>query len=105
MDDVLFNITAVLLLGGFVAAEVFMRRKSRRGVVVRKLTSETDWANWFRSEFLVQTDEGKTVVARADGCVLCRGDLRPGRRVGLMRDVNGYFVTRTGDLAPVVEET
>lgn len=99
METILYQVTTVLLVVGWVTAELYVRRKARRGTVVEALHSEDDLADLLQSNFLVRTDDGRLVVARANGCVRCQGDLRPGRRVGLLSDRGVLTVALTAGVA------
>ena len=99
MEDWLYTATTVFLIGGWVVVELFVRRKAQRGTVLRGVTHGDGLSDWLEGRFLIRTDDGRTVVARASGCVQCQGDLRPGRRVGLLRDQDGFVVARTEGIA------
>ncbi len=91
MDTLLFHVTAVFLIAGWLYAELFVRRRAARGTLVQAVDAGGP-AAWLQAEWLVRTDAGRVVTARANGCVQCQGGLRPGRRVGLLRDRDGYVV-------------
>jgi hypothetical protein len=91
MESLVFRATAVLLVGGWLYAELFVRRRAARGTLVRALDADGPGA-WLQTAWLVRTDAGALVEARAQGCVQCQGGLRPGRRVGLLRERGGFVV-------------
>lgn len=100
MEAMLTQLTAAFLIGGWLFTLLYSRRKARRGVIVRPLTSAADPLGWLQAEFVVRIDDGREVVARATGCVHCQGGLGPGRRVGLLRDRQGFVVLQTDHRRP-----
>lgn len=100
MEATLTQVTAAFLFGGWLFTLLYLRRKARRGVIVRPLTDAADPLGWLQSEFIVRTDDGREVIARATGCIQCQGGLLPGRRVGLLRDREGLVILRTDPRQP-----
>ncbi|MDP8221874.1 MAG: hypothetical protein P9L99_00825 [Candidatus Lernaella stagnicola] len=95
MQHWLYTGTTLFLLLGWVVAEFYVRRKSRRGTVVRRLDEQGGLAGWLQGKYLIRTDAGRLVAARALACMQCQGDLRPGRRVGLLRDREGFVIAHS----------
>jgi hypothetical protein len=102
VEALLFNATAAFLVVGWLAIELLMRRRAVRGTIVRAL-GEGGPADWLQSEWLVRTDAGRLVRAKAHGCVQCQGGLQAGGRVGLLRDRDGFVVTLTKGCGPACE--
>lgn len=95
MEDLLFKLTSVLLLAGWLYVTLFVHRKALRATVLRAVRAENEALELLESRWLVRLDNGREVIAAASGCVQCQGDLRPGRVVKLLRDKRGYQVAAT----------
>jgi hypothetical protein len=95
MQTWVYYLTALFLIGGWLFAVLFVRRRSARGTVIHAVGDAGGPANWLQSHWLVETDDGRRVTARAHGCVQCQGGLRPGRRVGVLSEADGFVVTLT----------
>jgi hypothetical protein len=95
MSDAVYNFvyiaSAVVLLAGMAAAEIY---RWRRGAAGRIVEIETDRIAFGlgAARAAVELDSGETVDAAVPGCVQCLGRLRPGDRVRVNDTRDGYVV-------------
>jgi len=89
--DIVYIVSAAVLLAGMAAAEIY---RWRRGIAGRIVNIEVEKMTFGLggARASVKMDSGETVEATVPGCVQCLGRLRPGDRVRVNRTRDGFIV-------------
>jgi len=84
--------TLVLLLGFFVAAEVYVWRRGLAGVVVR-FVDDVPPSRFVDRRLLVRLHDGSEIEASVSGCTACMARFVAGDPVRVVRHGRGHTVT------------
>ena len=90
-----FWITALVLVAGYIALEIYHGLAKRSGTVVRLVDNPIPLAGMVGCEVEVALDTGQEVRAMASGCVLCQNPIRPGMRVFLVKHKDGWLISNS----------
>ena len=98
MTETLYNIlyvaSAIILIGGLIAVEVYRHRRGTGGTVKRLISVEPGFGLG-EGEMEVELDGGGEVIAKVPGCVQCMGRFREGDRV-LVNKIRGKYMVGMG---------
>lgn len=92
---IIFWITAILLIVGYIVMEIARGISVRTGTVIRLIESDVPMASLLECEMEVDLDDGRRVKAVATGCALCQSGFGPGVRVSLLKHKQGWLVSST----------
>lgn len=92
--NILYAVSAVILIGGLIAVEIYRHRRGKAGTV-KKLISVEPGFGLGEGEMEVELDGGEAVVAKVPGCVQCMGRFREGDRV-LVNKIRGKYMVGMG---------
>lgn len=93
--NVLYAVSAVLLIGGLIAVEIYRHRRGSAGTVKRLISVEPGFGLG-EGEMEVELDGGETIIAKVPGCVQCMGRFREGDRV-LVNKIRGKYMVGMGN--------
>lgn len=96
MSEAVFNVvyivSAVVLLLGMAAAEIYRWRSGKTGYILELEASGATFG-LACARALVKLDSGEVVRATVPGCIQCLGRLRPGDRVRTNKTGREFIVT------------
>ncbi|MCP4230670.1 MAG: hypothetical protein GY771_11075 [bacterium] len=98
MTDTVYSIfyitSAIILVGGLIAVEIYRHRRGTAGTVKRLISVEPGFG-LADGEMEVELDGGEEVTANVPGCVQCMGRFREGDRV-LVNKIRGKYMVGMG---------
>ena len=98
MTDTVYNIlyiaSAIILVGGLIAVEIYRHRRGTAGTVKRLISVEPGFGLG-EGEMEVELENGEVVAAKVPGCVQCMARFREGDRV-LVTKIRGKYMVGMG---------
>jgi hypothetical protein len=94
--DIALAATTVFLVVFFALAEARQSRRSIPGRFAGVLEPAIPGSEILACDARVTLDDGRKIVARVSGCVLCQARFRIGDRVRVRRFEGGYVLAASG---------
>jgi len=94
--DYLFLATSVFLIGFYLTAEILSSKRRTFGFIRQVIEPSNPAAGCLSRELVVDLPSGETIIAKAEGCALCKADLFVGSKIPLIKSQSGDWLISFG---------
>ena len=91
---IVYWITALILVVGYIAVEIHRGLSRRHGTVVCVHPNDLPMAGLLGCQMDVTLDSGQQVRATATGCALCQSSFEQGTRVWVVKEKDRWVIDR-----------